>query len=101
MGTWYTMGLPKARGPQSTQIEGLRVPCVLLQTAGDQHGLVFSELETNKVGSDIIDCLRRAHIAALSLELLGISHHGTNLESRSHGLSEGTAGCRKQRRRVA
>ena len=61
----------------------------------------FSELETSKGGSDIIDCLRRAHIAALSLELLGISHHGTDLESRSHGLSEGTAGCRKPRRRVA
>ena len=39
--TWYTMGLPKARGPQSIQIEGLRMPCVLLQTAGDQDGLVF------------------------------------------------------------
>ena len=47
----------------------------------------FSELETSKGGSDIIDCLRRAHIAALSLELLGISHHGTDLESRSRGLA--------------
>eukprot|EP00964_Phaeocystis_antarctica_P040060 scaffold22907_cov38-Phaeocystis_antarctica.AAC.1 len=61
----------------------------------------FSELETSKGGSDMIDCLRRAHRAALSLKLLGISHHGTDLESRSHELSEGTAGCRKPRRRVA
>eukprot|EP00964_Phaeocystis_antarctica_P013139 scaffold7205_cov46-Phaeocystis_antarctica.AAC.1 len=37
--SWYTMGLPKAHGPQSIQIEGLRVPYVLLQTAGDQDGL--------------------------------------------------------------
>ena len=66
------MGLPKAHGPQSIQIEGLRMLCVLLQTAGDQHGLVFrrTELETSKGGSDIIDCLRWAHRAALSLELL-------------------------------
>jgi len=47
----------------------------------------FSELETSKGGSDIIDCLRRAHIDALSLDLLGISHHGTDLESRSRGLA--------------
>ena len=42
---------------------------------------------TSKGGSDIIDCLRRAHIDALSLDLLGISHHGTDLESRSRGLA--------------
>ena len=47
----------------------------------------FSELETSKGGSDIIDCLRRAHTAALSLELLGISHLRTDLESRSRGLA--------------
>ena len=47
----------------------------------------FSELETSKGGSDIIDCLRRAHIDALSLDLLGISHHGTDLESRSRALA--------------
>ena len=47
----------------------------------------FSELETSKGGSDIIDCLRRAHVAALSLQLLGISHHGTDLESRFRGLA--------------
>eukprot|EP00964_Phaeocystis_antarctica_P089773 scaffold57337_cov23-Phaeocystis_antarctica.AAC.1 len=61
----------------------------------------FSELETSKGGSDIIDYLRRAHIAALCLELLGISRQRTDLESRSHGLSEGTAGGRRRRRRVA
>ena len=33
--------LPKAQGQRSIQIDGLRVPCVLLQTAGDQDGLVF------------------------------------------------------------
>ena len=46
------------------------------------------ELETSKGGSDSIDCLRRAHTDALSLDLLGISHHGTDLESRSRGLRE-------------
>ena len=46
----------------------------------------------------MIDCLRRAHRAALSLELLGIS---TDLESRSAALIEGTAGARRRRRRVA
>ena len=66
------MGLPKAQGQRSKPIDGLRVPYVLLQTVGDQHGLVFrrTELETSKGGSDIIDCLRWAHRAALSLELL-------------------------------
>ena len=39
LGTWYTMGLPKAQGQRSIQIDGLRVPCVLLHTAGDQQGL--------------------------------------------------------------
>ena len=66
------MGQPKAQGLRSIQIDGLRVPCVSHQTAGDQNGLVFWELETSKGG--IIDCLSRAHRAALSLELLGISH---------------------------
>ena len=83
------MGLPKAHGPQSIQIEGLRMPCVLLQTAGDQDGLLFFGAgdKSSKGGSDIIDCLRRAHTDALSQQLLGISHHGTDLESRSRGLA--------------
>eukprot|EP00964_Phaeocystis_antarctica_P027036 scaffold15221_cov35-Phaeocystis_antarctica.AAC.3 len=97
------MGLPKARGPQSIQVEGLRTLCRaycsklqatrtdLFFGAGDKQG----RLRYHRLS------LCRAHIAALSLELLGISHHGTDLESRSHGLSEGTAGCRKPRRRVA
>ena len=82
------MGLPKARGPQSIQIEGLRIYAVRTAPNCRRPGRTcFSELETSKGGSDIIDCLRRAHIAALSLELLGISHHGTDLESRSRGLA--------------
>jgi len=33
------MGLPNGQGQRSIQIEGLRVPCELLQAPGDQHGL--------------------------------------------------------------
>ena len=33
--------LPKGQAQRSIQIDGLRVPCVLLQSPGDQHGLVF------------------------------------------------------------
>ena len=32
--------LPKGQAQRSIQIDGLRVPCVLLQSPGDQHGLV-------------------------------------------------------------
>ena len=74
------MGQPKAQGQRSIQIryiDGLRVPCVSHQTAGDQAAptdlFLGAQLETSKGGSDIIDGLRRAHRAALSLELLGIS----------------------------
>ena len=69
---------PKAQGQRSIQIDGLcvRAYCTKDQTAGDQHGLVFWELwrQASKGGPGIIDCLRRAHRAALSLELLGMSH---------------------------
>jgi hypothetical protein len=41
LGAWSTMVQPKAQGQRSIQIDGLHVPCVSLQTAGDQHGLVF------------------------------------------------------------
>jgi hypothetical protein len=58
--------------------------------ADDPARTWFSELETSKGGSDIIDCLRRAHRTALSLDLLGISHTQTGLESRPAALSEGT-----------
>ena len=74
------------------------VPRIAVRTACCR---CFWELETSKGGSDIIDCLPRAHRAALSLELLGISHTQTGLESRPAALSEGTAGPRKQQRRVA
>lgn len=33
--------LPKGQAQRSIQIDGSRVPCVLLQSPGDQHGLVF------------------------------------------------------------
>ena len=33
--------LPKGQAQRSIQIDGLRVPCVPLQSPGDQHGLVF------------------------------------------------------------
>ena len=35
--------LPKGQAQRSIQIDGLRVPCVLLQSPGDQHGLVFGK----------------------------------------------------------
>ena len=76
----------------------VEVSCSKLQATRTD---LVSELETSKGGSDIIDCLCRAHTDALSLELLGISRQRTDLESRSHGLSEGTAGGRRRRRRVA
>jgi len=82
-----TMGQPKAQGQRSIQIDGLRVPCVSLQTPGDQHELVFRSWRQARAASDIIDCLRRSHRAALSLELLGISHTQTGLESRPAALS--------------
>ena len=33
--------MPRCQAQQSIQIDGSRVPCVLLQSPGDQHGLVF------------------------------------------------------------
>eukprot|EP00964_Phaeocystis_antarctica_P103016 scaffold68316_cov59-Phaeocystis_antarctica.AAC.5 len=71
------MGLPKARGPQSIQIEALRMPrayCSKLQAT--RTDLFFGA--GDKQGARRLRCHRlscRAHIAALSLELLGISHH--------------------------
>jgi len=41
LGTEPTTGVPDGQGQRSIQIDGLRVPCVSLQTPGDQHGLVF------------------------------------------------------------
>ena len=63
-----------------------------------KRGRLELSLETSKGarGSPIyhIYCLRREHSRAYSLELLGISHHGTDLESRSRGLASGHgAGC--------
>ena len=57
----------------SGQIAGLRaVPCVLTapRNCRQPARTCFLELETRNGGSDIIDCLRRAHRAALSLVLL-------------------------------
>jgi hypothetical protein len=93
------MGQPKAQGQRSIQIDGLRVPWAVRIAPNCRRPArtCFSELETSKGGSDIIDCLPRAHRAALSLELLGISHTQTDLESRSAALYviEGTAGPRR------
>ena len=50
--TRSTMGLPRAQGQRSIQIDGLHVPCVFLQTAGDQHGLVFRSW---RQGRNVID----------------------------------------------
>ena len=68
VGARSTMGQPKAQGQRSIQIDGLRVPCVsyrskLQATSAD---LFFGAVETSKGGSDIIDCLRRGHRAALT-----------------------------------
>ena len=70
------MGQPKAQGQRSIQIDGLRVPSRAYRSKLQATSTDFcsSGLETSKGGSDIIDCLPRAHRAALSLELLGISH---------------------------
>ena len=54
----HHMGLPKAQGQRSIQIDGLRVPCVSHQTVkvtkqqATSTDLCFGAVETSKGGSD-------------------------------------------------
>ena len=41
LGTVPTTSVPDGQGQRSIQVDGLRVPCVSLQTPGDRHGLDF------------------------------------------------------------
>jgi hypothetical protein len=98
-GTVPTTSVPDGQGQRSIQVDGLRVPCVSLQTPGDQHRLVFRSWRQARA-APISSTVYVGHTeprSGLSLELLGISHTQTGLESRPAALSQGTAGPRKRR----
>ena len=99
LGTEPTTGVPDGQGQRSIQVDGLRVPCVSLQTPGDQHRLVFRSWRQARAApiSSTVYVGYTEPRSGLSLELLGISHTQTGLESRPAALSQGTAGPRKRR----
>jgi hypothetical protein len=70
-GTVYTTWVSPKRRRGSAEHTDWRFACTRVRIAPNSRRparTCFSELETSKGGSDIIDCLRRSHRAVLSLE---------------------------------